>query len=175
MIHLSSTFFLFLTLYYLLPKQGTKISTVPKFIWYLIFLKLLVIDPDFYDCEMKWKLHIWLHFLQTLNNIYLLCCFFDEFQHFCLLFPVCYLSAFLSWWVEKRFISSKDNDGIKSENEKDPNILLLERELTTLLGLKTEINHKANNSGNLTIFYKSIDQIQPVLDKLKWKPKWIED
>ena len=73
--------------------------------------------------------------------------------------------------IKKRFVSSKDDHGIKSENEKDPNILLLEKELTTLLGLKTEINHKANNSGNLTIFYKSIDQIQPVLDKLKWMPK----
>lgn len=73
--------------------------------------------------------------------------------------------------IKKRFVSSKDDHGIKSENEKDPNILLLERELTTLLGLKTEINHRVNNSGNLTIFYKSIDQIQPVLDKLKWKPK----
>ena len=73
--------------------------------------------------------------------------------------------------IKKRFVSSKDNHEVKSENDKDPNILLLERELTTLLGLKTEINHKVNNSGNLTIFYKSIDQIQPVLDKLKWKPK----
>lgn len=73
--------------------------------------------------------------------------------------------------IKKRFVSSKNDLGIKSENEKDPNILLLERELTTLLGLKTEINHRVNNSGNLTIFYKSIDQIQPVLDKLKWKPK----
>ena len=60
---------------------------------------------------------------------------------------------------------------VQIELAKDPNILVLERELTTLLGLKTEINHRVNNSGNLTIFYKSIDQIQPVLDKLKWKPK----
>ena len=50
-------------------------------------------------------------------------------------------------------------------------MVILEKELTSLLGLKVEINHKANNSGNLTIFYKSIDQIQPVLDRLKWKPK----
>ena len=35
------------------------------------------------------------------------------------------------------------------ENEKDPNIVLLEKELTSLLGLKVEINHKANNTGNL--------------------------
>lgn len=73
--------------------------------------------------------------------------------------------------IKKRFVSGKEGRPVNSENEKDPNIVLLERELTTLLGLKVEIIHKANNSGNLTIFYKSIDQIQPVLDKLKWKPK----
>ena len=73
--------------------------------------------------------------------------------------------------IKKRFNSVKDGSSVSSENEKDPNIALLERELTNLLGLKVDINHKANNSGNLAIFYKSIDQIQPVLDKLKWKPK----
>ena len=73
--------------------------------------------------------------------------------------------------IKKQLISEKTGYSVRSENEKDPNILLLEKELTTLLGLKVEINHKANNSGNLAIFYKSIDQIQPVLDKLKWKPK----
>ena len=73
--------------------------------------------------------------------------------------------------IKKRFNSVKDDRSASSENEKDPNIVLLERELTNLLGLKVDINHKANNSGSLSIFYKSIDQIQPVLDKLKWKPK----
>tara|TARA_X000000950_G_scaffold50358_1_gene59257 strand:+ start:697 stop:1761 length:1065 start_codon:yes stop_codon:yes gene_type:complete len=73
--------------------------------------------------------------------------------------------------IKKRFNSVKEGSSVSSENEKDPNIALLERELTNLLGLKVDINHKANNSGSLAIFYKSIDQIQPVLDKLKWKPK----
>ena len=73
--------------------------------------------------------------------------------------------------IKKRLISEKNGYSVSSENEKDPNIVLLEKELVTLLGLKVEINHKSNNSGNLAIFYKSIDQIQPVLDKLKWKPK----
>ena len=73
--------------------------------------------------------------------------------------------------IKKRFNTVKDGHPVSSENEKDPNIALLERELTNLLGLKVDINHKANNSGSLAIFYKSIDQIQPVLDKLKWKPK----
>ena len=73
--------------------------------------------------------------------------------------------------IKKRFNTVKDRHSASSEDEKDPNIVLLERELTNLLGLKVDINHKANNSGSLSIFYKSIDQIQPVLDKLKWKPK----
>ena len=51
------------------------------------------------------------------------------------------------------------------------NIEHLERELTGLLGLKIVISHKNNNSGNLSIYYKSLDQIQPVIDKLKWRPK----
>ena len=53
----------------------------------------------------------------------------------------------------------------------DPNIENLEKELTSLLGLKIVISHKINNSGNMSIFYKSLDQLQPIIDKLKWRPK----
>ena len=73
--------------------------------------------------------------------------------------------------IKKRFVSAKNDHESKGGADKDPNILVLERELTTLLGLKVEINHRVNNSGSLSIHYNSIDQIQPVLDKLKWKPK----
>jgi len=73
--------------------------------------------------------------------------------------------------IKNKISGTTDKSGLNDEQEKDPNIVLLEKELTTLLGLKIEINHKANNSGALSIFYKSIDQIQPVLDRLKWKPK----
>ena len=58
----------------------------------------------------------------------------------------------------------------KSQNI-DPNIENLEKELTSLLGLKIVISHKINNSGNMSIFYKSLDQLQPIIDKLKWRPK----
>jgi ParB family chromosome partitioning protein len=51
------------------------------------------------------------------------------------------------------------------------NVEYLERELTNLLGLKVTFNHKTNNSGNMSIHYNSLDQIQPVIDKLKWRPK----
>ena len=59
----------------------------------------------------------------------------------------------------------------KELNEKNPNILNLERELSSLLGLKVIISNKNNNSGNLSIYYRDLDQIQPVIDKLKWRPK----
>ncbi len=59
----------------------------------------------------------------------------------------------------------------KIDNSNNVNIEYLERELTALLGLKVEFNHKNNNSGRMSISYKTLDQIQPVIDKLKWKPK----
>ncbi|MBS91949.1 MAG: hypothetical protein CMM95_02715 [Rickettsiales bacterium] len=59
----------------------------------------------------------------------------------------------------------------KQNNNNNANIEYLERELTNLLGLKVVISHKNNNTGNMAIFYKSLDQIQPVIDKLKWRPK----
>ena len=65
--------------------------------------------------------------------------------------------------------NSKNFDTI--DNSNNVNIDYLERELTALLGLKVEFNHKNNNSGSMSIRYKTLDQIQPVIDKLKWKPK----
>jgi ParB family chromosome partitioning protein len=65
--------------------------------------------------------------------------------------------------------NSKNYDTI--DNSNNVNIDYLERELTALLGLKVEFNHKNNNSGSMSIRYKTLDQIQPVIDKLKWKPK----
>ena len=56
-------------------------------------------------------------------------------------------------------------------DSKNSNIEHLEKELTNLLGLKVIVSHKSNNSGNLAIYYKTLDQIQPVIDKLKWRPK----
>mgnify|MGYP001165625841 CR=1 FL=1 len=57
------------------------------------------------------------------------------------------------------------------QKKKDPNIENLEKELTNLLGLKVLVSHNNNNSGSLSIYYNSLDQIQPVIDKLKWRPK----
>ena len=70
--------------------------------------------------------------------------------------------------LESPSFSSKKADLADNTN---PNIEFLEKELTNLLGLKIEFTHKANNSGKMSILYKSLDQIQPVIDKLKWRPK----
>lgn len=68
-------------------------------------------------------------------------------------------------------VSNNSQQYDKIDNSNNVNIEYLERELTVLLGLKVEFNHKNNNSGSMSIRYKTLDQIQPVIDKLKWKPK----
>ncbi len=70
----------------------------------------------------------------------------------------------------KAVTNNSQNYGTQ-DNSNNVNIEYLERELTVLLGLKVEFNHKNNNSGSMSIRYKTLDQIQPVIDKLKWKPK----
>ena len=70
--------------------------------------------------------------------------------------------------TDNQHYQTKSNSSTEHVN---PNIEFLEKELTTLLGLKIEFAHKANNSGKMSILYKSLDQIQPVIDKLKWRPK----
>ena len=68
----------------------------------------------------------------------------------------------------------KTQSSIDNANDKDnidPNILSLEKDLTSLLGLKVKINNKSNNKGSLQLFYNSLDQLEPVIDKLKWKPR----
>ncbi len=55
--------------------------------------------------------------------------------------------------------------------EEDPNIIALEASLTSILGLKVKINQSSKNKGCLSIFYNNLDQIEPIIDKLRWKPK----
>ena len=55
--------------------------------------------------------------------------------------------------------------------EKDPNILDLEDELTNTLGLKVTLKNSTKNNGCLQIHYSNLDQLEPVLDRLRWKPK----
>ena len=68
----------------------------------------------------------------------------------------------------------KNNSVLKqTSNEKadDPNIDYLEKELTLLLGLKVTIKNSQKNKGFLSIHYNNLDQLDPIIDKLKWRPK----
>ena len=63
------------------------------------------------------------------------------------------------------------NNRFKTIIEDDPNIIALEKDLTNLLGLKVVVRNKSNNKGFLSIHYNSLDQLEPIIDKLKWRPK----
>ncbi len=71
----------------------------------------------------------------------------------------------------KKSETKKSFDLNEQNHNKNANIEHLEKELTNLLGLKVIVSHKNNNSGTLSIHYRTLDQIQPVIDKLKWRPK----
>lgn len=53
----------------------------------------------------------------------------------------------------------------------DPNIIALEKELNNLLGLKVIIKNNLKNKGSLSIHYDNLEQLEPILDKLRWRPK----
>ena len=73
--------------------------------------------------------------------------------------------------IVKRMKTQSSIDNANDKDNIDPNILSLEKDLTSLLGLKVKINNKSNNKGSLQLFYNSLDQLEPVIDKLKWKPR----
>ncbi|MDG2001148.1 MAG: chromosome partitioning protein ParB, partial [Alphaproteobacteria bacterium] len=56
----------------------------------------------------------------------------------------------------------------KSKNKKEPdiNILNLEKEIESSFGLKTSIKDK-NGKGKITFFYKSLDQLDELIDKIR--------
>ncbi len=60
--------------------------------------------------------------------------------------------------------------GSKRKNKqptKDTNTLALERDISIRLGLSVEIEHKGDKGGELTIKYKSLDQLDMVCGKLR--------
>ena len=69
--------------------------------------------------------------------------------------------------VKKNFLENKTLNEIQD----DPNINHLEKELTLLLGLKVTIKNSSKNKGFLSIHYNNLDQLDPIIDKLKWRPK----
>ena len=68
--------------------------------------------------------------------------------------------------VEKLTSEFKKNKKIK--NEKDPNIVDLEKELSNKIGLKTSIQFNENgSSGSLTLYYSDLNQLDEIMKRLK--------
>ena len=51
--------------------------------------------------------------------------------------------------------------------EKDADTRTLERDLTTAMGLKVEIDHKGDSGGTVTISYKSLEQLEDISRRLQ--------
>ena len=68
--------------------------------------------------------------------------------------------------VEK--ITSKFKKTKKTTNQKDPNIIDLEVELSNKIGLKTSIQFNENgSSGSLTLYYSDLNQLDGIMKRLK--------
>ena len=68
--------------------------------------------------------------------------------------------------VEK--ITSKFKKTKKTNTPKDPNILDLEKELSSKIGLKTSIQfNESGSSGSLTLYYSDLNQLDDIMKRLK--------
>ena len=68
--------------------------------------------------------------------------------------------------VEK--ITSKFKKTKKTNTLKDPNILDLEKELSSKIGLKTSIQfNESGSSGSLTLYYSDLNQLDDIMKRLK--------
>ncbi len=64
--------------------------------------------------------------------------------------------------------TSKYKQVRKKQNQKDPNILDLEKELSDKIGLKTSIHfNESGSSGSLTLFYSDLNQLDEIMKRLK--------
>ena len=69
-------------------------------------------------------------------------------------------------YVEK--ITYKFKKTKKTNNSKDPNILDLEKELSSKIGLKTSIQfNESGSSGSLTLYYSDLNQLDDIMKRLK--------
>jgi len=59
------------------------------------------------------------------------------------------------------------NKPLKIKSLKDANIIDMENQISSKIGMKVNINNKRNNSGTLTFEYKDIDQLDRVVQVIK--------
>ena len=61
------------------------------------------------------------------------------------------------------------NKSLKIKSSKDSNIIDMENQISSKIGMKVYINNKRNNSGTLTFEYKDIDQLDRIVKIIKEK------
>ncbi len=61
------------------------------------------------------------------------------------------------------------NKPFKTKSSKDTNILDMENQISSKIGMKVYINNKKNNSGTLTFEYKDIDQLDRIVKIIRDK------
>ena len=71
----------------------------------------------------------------------------------------------------KKLKNLKNSTNSAQALKEDPNISYLEKELTTRLGLRVKITNQSKNKGHLSIYYNTVDQLNPIIDKLRWRPR----
>ena len=68
---------------------------------------------------------------------------------------------------EVELLAKRKNGGKNTRKIEDPNIAFVRNEIESKLGLNVEIVNKKNNSGKITIKYKSLDQFELISKKLR--------
>jgi len=68
---------------------------------------------------------------------------------------------------EVESLAKRKKGGKSTRKIEDPNIVFVRNEIESKLGLNVEIVNKKNNSGKITIKYKSLDQFELISKKLR--------
>ena len=55
----------------------------------------------------------------------------------------------------------------KLSNNKDPNIRLLEQDLSEKIGMNIEIKNRKNNKGTITFSYNELEQLNRIIELIK--------
>ena len=69
----------------------------------------------------------------------------------------------------ERYVSEKKDKTLSKDPQKlkNPNTIILEREVSELLGATTEIKHNKQGRGKLVVNFKTLDALQGILEKIK--------
>jgi ParB family chromosome partitioning protein len=69
----------------------------------------------------------------------------------------------------ERYVSEKKDKTLSKDPQKlkNPNTIILEREVSEILGATTEIKHNKQGKGKMVVNFKTLDALQGILEKIK--------